>query len=385
MDRFRLADRARAEVDQLSGGMAQRLMVARAIMHEPRILFLDEPTAGLDPQSRIALWDVVRELHADGQTILLTTHYMEEADQLCDRVAIMDHGAARPRHTRGLKATVGADTEVRIKRRAISTHSSRTSKQLAAVDGGRVIDDRAHVYVRPGGPALPELITHADRGRFHVTDCRRHRADARNRVHHTHRQGPARMTTRRTLAPPRGPAHRAPQLDRLRRDARRDMRVVRKQLGPFLIRTIMQPLLTTFVFTYVFPKIGQGVGGAAQSEDEFSTLLAPGLISFALIFQGIQAVALPLVNEFGYTREIDDRVIAPLPVWAVGMQKIVSGAIQAAFAAAITLPIVLLVPSTTVHLDVHWPVLVTILPLACVLAGALGLTIGPASSPARCR
>ena len=76
----------------LSGGMAQRLMVARAIMHRPAILFLDEPTAGLDPQSRIALWDILGELHRDGQTILLTTHYMEEADELCDRLAIIDHG-----------------------------------------------------------------------------------------------------------------------------------------------------------------------------------------------------------------------------------------------------------------------------------------------------
>ena len=76
----------------LSGGMAQRLMVARAIMHRPQVLFLDEPTAGLDPQSRIALWEILGELHDDGQTILLTTHYMEEADELCDRVAIMDHG-----------------------------------------------------------------------------------------------------------------------------------------------------------------------------------------------------------------------------------------------------------------------------------------------------
>ena len=88
----RLADRAKAPVMALSGGMAQRLMVARAIMHKPQVLFLDEPTAGLDPQSRIALWEIIRELHAEGQTILLTTHYMEEADLLCDRVAIMDHG-----------------------------------------------------------------------------------------------------------------------------------------------------------------------------------------------------------------------------------------------------------------------------------------------------
>ena len=92
LERFRLAHRARAEVRQLSGGMAQRLMVARAVLHRPAVLFLDEPTAGLDPQSRLALWEIVGELHAEGQTILLTTHYMEEADRFCDRVAIMDHG-----------------------------------------------------------------------------------------------------------------------------------------------------------------------------------------------------------------------------------------------------------------------------------------------------
>jgi ABC-2 type transport system ATP-binding protein len=78
--------------DELSGGMAQRLQVARAISHGPRVLFLDEPTAGLDPQSRLALWRMVTELRAEGTTVLLTTHNMAEADALCDRVAIIDHG-----------------------------------------------------------------------------------------------------------------------------------------------------------------------------------------------------------------------------------------------------------------------------------------------------
>ncbi len=90
--RFRLTERAKADVMAISGGMAKRLMVARALLHHPSVLFLDEPTAGLDPQSRIALWEILDKLHAEGQTILLTTHYMEEADSLCDRVAIMDHG-----------------------------------------------------------------------------------------------------------------------------------------------------------------------------------------------------------------------------------------------------------------------------------------------------
>ena len=84
----------------------------------------------------------------------------------------------------------------------------------------------------------------------------------------------------------------------------------------FTMRTILQPLLLVFVFTYVFPKIGQGVGGSSASEADFSTLLVAGVIATSIIFQGIQAVALPLVQEFGYTREIEDRVMAPLPVWA---------------------------------------------------------------------
>ncbi len=92
LEQFQLTRFAKASVYALSGGMAQRLMVARAIFHRPAILFLDEPTAGLDPQGRLALWDLLRDLNAQGQTIMLTTHYMEEADKLCDRVAIMDHG-----------------------------------------------------------------------------------------------------------------------------------------------------------------------------------------------------------------------------------------------------------------------------------------------------
>ncbi|HEX4082102.1 MAG TPA: ATP-binding cassette domain-containing protein, partial [Acidimicrobiales bacterium] len=91
LEKFQLAKWGKASVYALSGGMAQRLMVARAIFHRPAVLFLDEPTAGLDPQSRLALWEILRALNAEGQTILLTTHYMEEADQLCGRVAIMDH------------------------------------------------------------------------------------------------------------------------------------------------------------------------------------------------------------------------------------------------------------------------------------------------------
>src|SRR5207249_4732670 len=105
--------RAAAMPDELSGGMAQRLQVARSIAHRPAVLFLDEPTAGLDPQSRIALWELVGEMQDQGLTVLLTTHYMEEADQLCDRVAIIDHGRILVCDTpAALKRTVGAETVI---------------------------------------------------------------------------------------------------------------------------------------------------------------------------------------------------------------------------------------------------------------------------------
>src|SRR5207237_7415904 len=110
------AGRGHAPVTVLPGGMAQRLMVPWAIPHPPQIVFLDEPTAGLDPQSRLALWEILQRLHSGGQTILLTTHYMEEADQLCNRVAIMDHGHILALDTpEGLKDGIDADTIVAVR------------------------------------------------------------------------------------------------------------------------------------------------------------------------------------------------------------------------------------------------------------------------------
>jgi ABC-2 type transport system ATP-binding protein len=106
---FHLTERANAYPSQLSGGLAQRVQIARAIAHHPKVLFLDEPSAGLDPQSRIAMWDAVRGLREEGITVVLTTHYMEEADELCDRVAIIDHGKILVQDTpAALKGSVGA-------------------------------------------------------------------------------------------------------------------------------------------------------------------------------------------------------------------------------------------------------------------------------------
>jgi ABC-2 type transport system ATP-binding protein len=107
LERLGLGDRGASRVDQLSGGQQQRLMIARALIHEPEVIFLDEPTVGLDPQARLALWEILRGLHAEGRTIVMTTHYMEEADRLCDRVAIVDRGRL-----------LACDTPEELKRRA---------------------------------------------------------------------------------------------------------------------------------------------------------------------------------------------------------------------------------------------------------------------------
>src|SRR6202041_2190109 len=109
LSQFHLTERADAYPAQLSGGLAQRVQIARAIAHRPKVLFLDEPSAGLDPQSRIAMWDAVRGLRGEGITVVLTTHYMEEADELCDRLAIIDHGKILIEATpAALKGAVGA-------------------------------------------------------------------------------------------------------------------------------------------------------------------------------------------------------------------------------------------------------------------------------------
>jgi len=161
----------------------------------------------------------------------------------------------------------------------------------------------------------------------------------------------------------------------------RDLVVLRKSLKEFLPRTLLQPFLLVFVFTYVFPKIGQGVGGSGAGETEFSTILVAGVVALAIMFQGIQTVALPMVQEFGYTREIEDRVLAPLPIPLVAIQKAVWGALASLLSALLVFPIAAIVPATPVHLNVDWPVLLTLTPLACYMCGALGLTFGTRFDP----
>jgi ABC-2 type transport system permease protein len=163
----------------------------------------------------------------------------------------------------------------------------------------------------------------------------------------------------------------------------RDLAVLRKNTFEFLVRTIMQPLLFVFVFTYVFPKIGFGVGGSGAGETAFSSLLVPGVVAIACMFQGVQAVALPLVQEFGFTREIEDRVMAPLPISAVAAEKIVAGGIQGMFAAIVVFPLAAIIPATPVHLDTRWILVLTLLPLTAFTGAALGLVMGTRVDPRR--
>ena len=172
LEQFHLTKWGRASVFALSGGMAQRLMVARSIFHRPAVLFMDEPTAGLDPQSRLALWEILGELHAAGQTILLTTHYMEEADRLCNRVAIMDHGRILALDTpAGLKRSVGADTIVNVK---TSGDPASLAEHLSSVVEGitrtRLVEGGVELHVTGAERIVPRVVNAAESGEFDLVD-----------------------------------------------------------------------------------------------------------------------------------------------------------------------------------------------------------------------
>jgi ABC-2 type transport system ATP-binding protein len=169
---FRLAERAKAEIMSISGGMAKRLQVARALLHRPSVLFLDEPTAGLDPQSRIALWEILRNLHSHGQTILLTTHYMEEAESMCDRLAIMDHGRILSIGTaRNLKEALGADSIVNVSATGDLDALARLLKdRVEGVTKVQRVDSTIQLHIKGTTGVIPKVVAIAEQGEFNITD-----------------------------------------------------------------------------------------------------------------------------------------------------------------------------------------------------------------------
>jgi ABC-2 type transport system permease protein len=167
----------------------------------------------------------------------------------------------------------------------------------------------------------------------------------------------------------------------------RDVAVLWKHKIEFVARTVVQPFLLCFVFLYVFPKIGQAVGGGGKSSaaasSAFATVLVPGVVGISVMFQGVQAVALQMAQEFGFTREIEDRVQAPCPIWLVAMAKVLSGAMQGVISAVIVLPIASVIHASGVeaHLNLHWWITLTLVPLACVTMASLGLVLGTSFEP----
>jgi len=165
LEQFKLTDRADAYPQQLSGGLAQRVQIARAIAHHPRVLFLDEPSAGLDPQSRLAMWEAVRGLREQGITVVLTTHYMEEADELCDRVAIIDHGKILVQDTpAALKASIGGEKiyDLRLREALRLAELEASLRGVEGVAGVEAIDGGLRVIARAQDGLLARVVTLAN-------------------------------------------------------------------------------------------------------------------------------------------------------------------------------------------------------------------------------
>ena len=166
LEQFHLTERAGAYPAQLSGGLAQRVQIARAIAHRPKVLFLDEPSAGLDPQSRIAMWEAVRGLRQEGITVVLTTHYMEEADELCDRVAIIDHGKILVEDSpANLKASIGAQRifMLDLKNRDAIPALTAELKKLNGVNDVEETEKGVCVFAQASDGLLAEIVNVANR------------------------------------------------------------------------------------------------------------------------------------------------------------------------------------------------------------------------------
>ena len=163
LEKFKLTDRADHMVRSYSGGMMQRISIARAMMHDPEVLFLDEPSAGLDPQTRLLLWEIVRDYNRAGKTIVLTTHYMEEADSLCDRLAIIDHGkiiaTGAPKE---LKSSIPGGYLLRLRFNRVPEELMAELKKLPGVTEVRSADHiAADVYADRGGPLISAIVAAA--------------------------------------------------------------------------------------------------------------------------------------------------------------------------------------------------------------------------------
>ncbi len=157
LDFAQLADRAKAKIDELSGGMKRRLTIARALINDPRVLLLDEPTTGLDPQARHILWDRLFRLKEQGTTLVLTTHYMDEAEQLCDRLVVVDKGQIMAEGAPAALIREHSSREV-LEVRFGSERNATAAAELEGIgDRLEVLPDRILIYAPSGEEALVAL------------------------------------------------------------------------------------------------------------------------------------------------------------------------------------------------------------------------------------
>jgi ABC-2 type transport system ATP-binding protein len=172
LEKFKLTDRADHMIRGFSGGMMQRLSIARAMMHDPEVLFLDEPSAGLDPQTRLLLWETIREYNQQGKTIVLTTHYMDEADTLCEDLAIVDHGKVIAQGTpRELKACIPGGYLLRLRFDRASDELIAALKSLPGVTEVRAAEGvKADVYADRGGPLIGPIVAVAQSAGAELSD-----------------------------------------------------------------------------------------------------------------------------------------------------------------------------------------------------------------------
>jgi ABC-2 type transport system ATP-binding protein len=190
LERFQLTDRADQLPRGFSGGMMQRLSIARAMMHDPQVLFLDEPSAGLDPQTRLLLWEIVREYNARGRTIVLTTHNMDEADELCARVAIVDHGRTIALGTpQDLKRSIPGGFVIRMQFHPRTPDLLEKLGRLPGVTEVRPVGkDGADLYADRGGPLVPAAVAVASQSNADISDVHISEPSLENLfLHHTGR------------------------------------------------------------------------------------------------------------------------------------------------------------------------------------------------------
>ncbi len=355
LDRFKLTDRGSQLIYGFSGGMLQRLSIARAMMHDPAVLFLDEPSAGLDPQTRLLLAEMVLDYNARGKTILLTTHNMEEADSLCHRIAIVDHGKVIAIGTpQELKRSIPGGFLLRLQfvaaPAALADALARARRRQRGARPGRRPDRRLRRprrHADPGDRRSGHLRRHDDSRRAHLG------AEPREPVPAPHGKEPAGMNLKTFVA-------------MLARDAH----VARRNFVPLLLQTLLQPIMFVFVF-------GRIMTTAGFMPVEYKSLLLPGIIAISMLFAGVQAVAMPLVAEFQFTKEIEDRLLAPMEIEWLAIEKVVAGMAQALVAGLVVIPTAWLVMGSGLALSRdHLALFFTLALMVSFLSAAGGLALG---------